>query len=99
MSTESDTDPENSGVHISASLRDVLFDPVFACAAAAAGSPTGVTLFRTLSGRLRSVTSSDIAEQILKALEMISKRNGKQILIADDIGASFEWLVLVSSKA
>ncbi|CAF1461142.1 unnamed protein product [Rotaria sordida] len=48
---------------------------------------------------LRSVTSSDIAEQILKALEMISKRNGKQILIADDIGASFEWLVLVSSKA
>ncbi|CAF1103917.1 unnamed protein product [Rotaria sordida] len=53
MSIESDTDPENSGVHISASLRDVLFDPVFACAAAAAGSPTGVTLFRTLSGRVQ----------------------------------------------
>ncbi|CAF1355310.1 unnamed protein product [Rotaria sordida] len=34
------------------------------------------------AAELRSVTSSDIAAQILKALEMISKRNGKQILIA-----------------
>ncbi|CAF4871707.1 unnamed protein product [Rotaria sp. Silwood1] len=32
--------------------------------------------------KLRSITSIDIAEQVLTALEMISKRNGKQILIA-----------------
>ena len=34
------------------------------------------------SFQLRSITSIDIAEQALTALEMISKRNGKQILIA-----------------
>ncbi|CAF1380531.1 unnamed protein product [Rotaria sordida] len=60
MSIESDTDPENSGVHISASLRDVLFDPVFACAAAAAGSPTvgGISSVNTINGRLQQYIQS-----------------------------------------
>ena len=42
--------------------------------------------------KLRSITSIDIAEQALTALEMISKRNGKQILLADGISACLEYL-------
>ena len=42
--------------------------------------------------KLRSITSIDIAEQALTALEMISKRNGKQILLADGIGACLEYI-------
>ncbi|CAF1083349.1 unnamed protein product [Rotaria sordida] len=212
MSTESDTDPENNGGHMSSSPRDVLSDPAFAraaAAAAAAGGPTSAALFHTLSGRvqhlmsrvggnssvnaingrlqqyiqgiqspdpdvrlttlnelcsllvmsneetlpgfqfrilypslrdcladeneanaeivltacraltylmealprsaaqiveatpiflskLRSITSIDIAEQVLTALEMISKRNGKQILIADGISACLEYIEFFS---
>ncbi|CAF4213595.1 unnamed protein product, partial [Rotaria magnacalcarata] len=46
--------------------------------------------------KLRSITSIDIAEQVLTALEMISKRNGKQILIADGIGACLEYIEFFS---
>ncbi|CAF1314917.1 unnamed protein product [Adineta steineri] len=46
--------------------------------------------------KLRSITSIDIAEQALTALEMISKRNGKQILIADGIGACLEYIEFFS---
>ncbi|CAF4890237.1 unnamed protein product, partial [Rotaria socialis] len=34
-----------------------------------------------LLNKLRSITSIDIAEQALTALDMISKRNAKQILV------------------
>ncbi|CAF1012039.1 unnamed protein product [Adineta ricciae] len=212
MSTESDTDPDNSARTMSPSPRDVLSDSAFAraaAAAAAAGGPTSAALFHTLSGRvqhlmsrvgggsslnamngrlqqymqglqssdtdlrlstlnelcsllvmsneetlpgfqfrllypplrdcladeneanaeialtacraltylmealprsaaqivdatpiflskLRSITSIDIAEQALTALEMISKRNGKQILMADGIGACLEYIEFFS---
>ncbi|CAF3596770.1 unnamed protein product [Rotaria sp. Silwood1] len=46
--------------------------------------------------KLRSITSIDIAEQVLTALEMISKRNGKQILIADGISACLEYIEFFS---
>ncbi|UJR08940.1 hypothetical protein I4U23_013192 [Adineta vaga] len=46
--------------------------------------------------KLRSITSIDIAEQALTALEMISKRNGKQILMADGIGACLEYIEFFS---
>ncbi|CAF0758204.1 unnamed protein product [Rotaria sordida] len=42
--------------------------------------------------KLRSITSIDIAEQALTALDMISKRNAKQILICDGIGACLEYI-------
>ncbi|CAF0889005.1 unnamed protein product [Adineta steineri] len=42
--------------------------------------------------KLRSITSIDTAEQSLTALEMISKRNAKQILIADGISACLEYI-------
>ena len=42
--------------------------------------------------KLRSITSIDIAEQSLTALEMISKRNAKQILVSDGIGACLEYI-------
>ncbi|CAF2682302.1 unnamed protein product [Rotaria sp. Silwood2] len=60
MSTESDTDPENNGGHMSPSPRDVLSDPAFAraaAAAAAAGGPTSAALFHTLSGRVQHLMS------------------------------------------
>lgn len=60
MSTESDTDPENPGGHMSPSPRDVLSDPAFArvaAAAAAAGGPTSAALFHTLSGRVQHLMS------------------------------------------
>ena len=58
MSTESDTDPDNPGGMLSSSPRDVLSDPAFARAAAAAASgPTSVALFHTLSGRVQHLMS------------------------------------------
>ncbi|CAF1553813.1 unnamed protein product [Adineta ricciae] len=42
--------------------------------------------------KLRSITSIDTAEQSLTALEMISKRNAKQILVSDGIGACLEYI-------
>ncbi|CAF3685930.1 unnamed protein product [Rotaria sp. Silwood1] len=42
--------------------------------------------------KLRSITSIDIAEQALTALDMIAKRNAKQILISDGIGACLEYI-------
>ena len=42
--------------------------------------------------KLRSITSIDIAEQSLTALEMISKRNAKQILVSDGISACLEYI-------
>ncbi|CAF2672231.1 unnamed protein product [Rotaria sp. Silwood2] len=42
--------------------------------------------------KLRSITSIDIAEQALTALDMISKRNAKQILVCDGIGACLEYI-------
>jgi len=44
-----------------------------------------------LLGKLRRITSIDIAEQTLIALEMISKRNGKEILMSDGISACLEF--------
>ncbi|CAF1355292.1 unnamed protein product [Rotaria sordida] len=82
MSTESDTDPENSGVHISASLRDVLFDPVFACAAAAAaGSPTvgGISSVNAINGRLQQyIQSLDPDVQLSTLNELCSGSFKKQ---------------------
>jgi hypothetical protein len=60
MSTESDTDPDNSGGTMGSSSRDVLSDPAFAraaAAAAAAGGPTSAALFHTLSGRVQHLMS------------------------------------------
>jgi hypothetical protein len=60
MSTESDTDPDNTGGTMSSSSRDVLSDPAFAraaAAAAAAGGPTSAALFHTLSGRVQHLMS------------------------------------------
>ncbi len=57
MSTESDTDQDNT---MSSSSRDVLSDPAFAraaAAAAAAGGPTSAALFHTLSGRVQHLMS------------------------------------------
>ncbi|CAF2098013.1 unnamed protein product [Rotaria magnacalcarata] len=42
--------------------------------------------------KLRSITSIDIAEQALTALDMISKRNAKQILVCDGIDACLEYI-------
>lgn len=50
MSTESDTDPDNSPT-----ARDILADPLFA--RASSGSSTGAALFHTLSGRVQHLMS------------------------------------------
>ncbi|UJR37286.1 hypothetical protein I4U23_029995 [Adineta vaga] len=49
--------------------------------------------------KLRSITSIDTAEQSLTALEMISKRNAKQILISDGIGACLEYIDFFSMNS
>ena len=46
--------------------------------------------------KLRSITSIEIAEQALTALEMIGRRNARQILLADGIGACLEYIEFFS---